>query len=96
MLNLIHAFIGAVLSSLRARHQLALENLALRQQLDVLRRSLKRPRLTIADRAFWVLLQRSWAGWDHVLAVVKPATVISWHRAGFRRYWRWKSRRRAG
>ena len=88
MLNLIHAFIGAVLSSLRARHQLALENLALRQQLGVLRRSVKRPRLTNADRAFWVLLQRSWAGWDHVLAVVKPATVIRWHRAGFRRYWR--------
>jgi putative transposase len=68
----------------------------LRQQLGVLRRSVKRPRLTNTDRAFWVLLQRSWAGWHQVLAVVQPATVIRWHRTGFRKDWRWKSRRRPG
>ena len=90
------ALLGAVLSSLRTRRELALENLALRQQIGVLRRSVKRPRLTNADRAFWVLLRRWWSGWDRVLTVVQPATVIRWHRRGFRAYWRWRSRRRAG
>ena len=76
MLSLLRVLLGAVLSSLKTRHQLALENLASRQQLGVLRRSVKRPRLSSSDRVFWVLLRRCWASWDHVLAVVQPATVI--------------------
>jgi len=80
----------------RDRSRLALENLALRQQLAILQRRTKRPRLTNADRGLWVLLSRRWAGWSDALIIVKPATVIKWHRAGFRRYWAWRSRPKGG
>lgn len=75
------------------RAALAAENLALRQQLNVLRRSIKRVRLRKRDRAFWAVLSRIWNGWRSSLMIVKPETVIRWHRYGFRLYWRWKSRR---
>ena len=74
---------------------LVLENLALRQQLAVLQRSVKRPRLRRRDRAFWVLLSRVWANWRSALMIVKPDTVVGWHRKGFKLYWRWKSRKRS-
>ncbi len=77
---------------LKSRSQLALENLALRQQLIVLRRGIKRPKLRAADRMFWVLLARVWNGWRTSLAIVNPDTVIRWHRKGFKLFWRWKSR----
>jgi len=70
---------------------LALENLALRQQLATYARKKERPRLNPGDRAFWVALTRVWSDWRSPLVFVKPATVIDWHRRGFRRYWRWKS-----
>src|SRR4029453_15344687 len=70
----------------------ALENLALRHQLLVLQRSVGRPRLSRWDRIFWVWLSRLWAGWRTTLVIVRPATVLAWHRRGFQRYWRWKSR----
>lgn len=73
---------------------LVLENLALRQQLAVLQRSVKRPRLRRRDRAFWVLLSRVWTNWRSALTIVKPDTVVRWHRKGFKLYWRWKSRKR--
>ena len=76
----------------RSRTTLALENLALRQQLAVLRRSVKRPRLRPGDRAFWVLLRRFCPDWRSHLILVKPDTVVRWHRLGFRLFWRWKSR----
>jgi putative transposase len=78
------------------RGRLVLENLALRQQLAVLRRSVRRPRLRPWDRVFWVWLSRGWAGWKDALAIVSPATVVAWHRQGFRLYWRWKSQGRPG
>jgi putative transposase len=78
------------------RGQLVLENLALRQQLAVLRRSVPRPRLRPWDRVFWAWLSRCWAGWKDALMIVNPATVVGWHRTGFRLYWRWKSRSRSG
>ena len=88
----------AVLVFIRAlvvgRTALATENLALRQQLAVLRQGVKRPRLRRRDRAFWVLLSRLWHGWRSVLVIVQPETVVRWHRQGWRLYWRWKSRRR--
>jgi transposase InsO family protein len=59
-------------------------------------RHAKRPKLTGADRALWVVLRRVWSGWQDRLVVVKPRTVIAWHRAGFRLYWRWKSRSKGG
>jgi putative transposase len=70
-----------------------LEILALRHQLAVLqRRTTKRPSLSAADRLLWVMLSRLWAQWRTALVIVKPETVIAWHRKGFRLYWRWKSR----
>ncbi len=69
----------------------ASENLALRHQLEVLQRNAKRPRLTNRDRALWVILSRLWHDWQNPLALVQPETVISWHKRGFRLYWRWKS-----
>ena len=78
---------------LRSRASLALENLALRQQLAVLRRSVRRPRLRPRDRIFWALLTRLCEDWRSHLILVKPETVVSWHRLGFKLFWRWKSRR---
>ena len=77
---------------LAERAGLALENLALRQQLAVLRQSVKRPRVRGRDRIFWVWLSRLWKHWRGCLVLVQPETVIAWHRKGFRLYWRWKSR----
>ena len=73
------------------RSGLALENLALRQQLGVFRRSAPRPRIRCGDRVFWAWLSRWWPGWRSVLVIVSPATVVRWHRQGFRLYWRRKS-----
>ena len=83
-----------LISSGRERRELALENLALRQQLAVLKAKQTRPRLTRVDRLFWCFLSKQWANWRDSLHIVQPATVIRWHRQGFRYYWRWKSRRR--
>ena len=77
-----------------SRAGLAAENLALRQQLVVLQRSVKRPKLRGRDRVFWVWLSRLWARWRSCLLMVKPETVIRWHRQGFKAFWRRKSRRR--
>ena len=68
----------------------------MRQQLAILKRTAKRPALTKADRAFWVALSRLWPDWHNALILVKPETVIGWHRKGFRLYWTWKSRNRGG
>ena len=78
------------------RAMIAAENLALRQQLGIFHRSAKRPRLGQRDRIFWFWLSRLWAGWRSCLMIVKPDTVIRWHREGFRLYWRWKSRKKLG
>jgi len=89
-------FIYFVISIIRVtfmdQGELAAENLALRQQLAVLQRQSKRPRLKKRDRIFWVWLSRFWKNWRSVLVIVQPATVVSWHRKGFKLYWRWKSR----
>jgi hypothetical protein len=77
-----------------ARFHLALENLALRQQLKVLKRSGKRPELRPRDRVFWVLLSALWPDWRSALVIVKPETVMGWRRRGFRLCWCWKSRSR--
>lgn len=77
----------------KSRRTLVLENLALRHQLQVLQRSGRKARLSRADRGFWVLLSRLWADWRDAIFVVKPETVVGWHRQGFRLYWRWKCRK---
>jgi putative transposase len=70
---------------------IALENLALRHQLVVLQRSVRRPRLSRWDRILWPWLSRRWTGWRSSLVIVQPATVLAWHRQGFQLYWRWRS-----
>ena len=72
---MISSLVPALISAFKARRELALENVALRQQLAVLRRSVKRPRLSKVDRGFWVLLRRIWTDWESVLVIVKPETV---------------------
>ena len=94
MLHLLYALLATARSSLKP--QLALENLALRQQLAIVQRKTKRPKLSKADRAFWVVLCGLWPDWQHALLIVKPQTVIGWHRKGFKLYWTWKSRKRTG
>ena len=76
----------------RSRYNLGLEMLALRQQLGVLKRTNPRPRLRFHDRMFWDLIRRLWPSWSSVLVIVKPETVVAWHRAGFRLFWRLRSR----
>src|SRR6059036_1428934 len=83
-------------SAVRTRRELALENLALRQQLAVWKACQPRPQLTAMDRIFWVVLSRLWKNWRSALHLVRPETVVRWHRRGFRAYWAWKSRRRRG
>jgi hypothetical protein len=67
----------------RSQSDLAVEILALRQQVAVLKRKRPRPTLNWSDRLFWVLLRQFWSSWKSVLIVVKPDTVVGWHRAGF-------------
>jgi putative transposase len=92
VLLIIRSLLFAAFTFVKSRRQLAIEILALRHQLGVLRRSVKRPRLSDADRGLWVLLARRWSSWSDALIIVKPATVVRWHRAGLRRYWTWRSR----
>jgi hypothetical protein len=68
----------------RSRADTALELLALRQQLAVLKRKRPRPALNCVDRAFWIVLRRLWPQWKDALVIVKPETVVGWHRAAFR------------
>ena len=94
MLILLTTLLGSLSSMFSSRALLELENLALRHQIGVLQRSArKRCKLTPADRLFWVWLSRLWRDWRSALAIVKPETVVAWHRAGFRRFWTWKVRR---
>ncbi len=92
MLTILEAALGALLAALRPRASLVAENLLLRQQLAILRRTTPRPRLRPIDRAFWVVISRIWSRWADTLSIVQPATVIGWHRRGFARFWAWKSR----
>jgi transposase InsO family protein len=81
-------------SVLKTRTALQLENVALRHQIGVLQRSAKkRPRLHASDRLLWVWLSRVWADWRSSLFIVKPETVVAWHRNAFRLFWTWKIRR---
>jgi putative transposase len=94
MLILLATLLSALHSIFRSRAVLELENLALRHQISVLQRSARRrPKLTSGDRLLWVCLSRLWRDWRSVLAIVKPETVVAWHRAGFRLFWTWKVRR---
>jgi putative transposase len=86
----------ALQDACRSRAVLQIEVLALRHQLQVLKRTAGRPQLTRADRLLWIGLARVWRGWRDAIVIVNPATVIDWHRRGWRLVWAWKSRRRWG
>ena len=93
ILRMIWALVRAFFVS---RAALAAENIALRHQLAVLQRSVKRLKLHNRDRVFWSWLSRLWSGWRSALLIVQPQTIIKWHRLGFRLFWRWKSRKKPG
>lgn len=96
MFQLLLAVLTAFRVFFRSRVDTCLEIVALRQQVAVLKRKRARPVLNRIDRLFWSVLRIMWPRWSDVLVIVKPATVIAWHRAGFRGYWRWRSRSRGG
>src|SRR5262245_29301594 len=91
MIALVFAVIAYCRAFFIGRHRLGMEVAALRHQLVVFKRKQPRPRLCIGDRAFWMALRRLWPGWVNALIIVKPDTVVSWHRAGFRLFWRLRS-----
>jgi putative transposase len=96
MLPLLLDLAAVVRAFFVGRTHLALEILALRQQVAVLKRKRPRPKMKRIDRLFWTALRSLWSGWAEVLLIVKPETVVGWHRAGFRLYWRWRSRAPGG
>jgi hypothetical protein len=97
MLAIRHACGTFILDLLKSRHRLQAENLFLRHQLNIaLRRASPRLRLHAADRALLVWMTRVFPELLSLAKVVKPGTILRWHRAGFKTFWRWKSRRRAG
>jgi transposase InsO family protein len=91
-LSALHILAVAAMANFKSRATLQLENLALRHQVGVLRRSVKRPRLSSADRLLWTWLCEVWSDWRSALVIVQPQTVIAWHRKGFRLFWSWKVR----
>ena len=97
MISLIHFVLAILASPFKSKSRLEAENAALRHQLTVLRRKVRgRAKLTNNDRWFFVQLYRWFPSVLAVLTIIRPETLVRWHRAGFRRYWHWKSRQRGG
>src|SRR4030081_2788678 len=97
MIGLLCFVVAVLASPFKSKIRLEAENATLRHQLGVLRRKLKgRARFTNNDRWFFVQLYRWFPSILPVVMIIRPETLVRWHRAGFRRYWRWKSRRRGG
>jgi hypothetical protein len=97
MIGLLCFVLAVLASPLKSKGRLEAENAALRHQLIVLRRKLQgRVRLTNHDRGFFTQLYRWFPSILPVLTIIRPETLVRWHRAGFCCYWRWKSRRRGG
>ncbi len=93
MIGVLFTVIQSLFGAFRPRGDLLLENLALRHQLTVLTRNAKQPRFSNPDRLLWIFLKRIWSRWKGALVSLQPQTVVGWHRAGFRLFWRWKSKR---
>jgi hypothetical protein len=94
MITILSALVSLLSFRVRSRAHLELELIALRHQVSVLRRQHPgRLRLYSTDRLLWIWLFRTWPQVLNALVLVKPATVVRWHRKGFRLYWRWRSRR---
>jgi hypothetical protein len=97
MIGLLSLFLALVVSLFKSRVRLEAENAVLRHQLIVLRRKVQgRVRLTTNDRWFLIRLYRWFPSILNVLTIIRPETLVRWHRAGFRCYWRWKSGSRGG
>jgi len=97
MIALICFILAVLTSPFKSKSRLEAENATLRHQLNVLRRKMRgRARLTNIDRWFFVQIYRWFPSVLNVVTIVQPETLVRWHRAGFRLYWRWKSRRRGG
>src|SRR6201998_3398665 len=97
MIGLLYFVLAVLASPFKSKAWLEAENAVLRHQLIVLRRrSRGRVRLTNHDRLFFIQLYRWFPSILQVLTIIRPETLLRWHRAGFRCYWRWKSRRRGG
>src|SRR5260221_4019935 len=93
MIALLWFFLTLLASPFKSRGRLEAENAALRHQLIVLQRRVRgRVHLTHGDRLFLVLLYRWFPSVLNAITIIRPETLVRWHRAGFRRYWRWKSR----
>jgi putative transposase len=92
MINALFCLVASLVAGLKARRELALENLALRQPLAVLKRRNPRPQLGSTDRLFWIGLSQLWENWREALILVKAETGLGWHRRGFRLFWRGMSR----
>lgn len=84
--------VSLIWSKVKNTLNLAAENIALRHQLAVMKRTNKRPKIRMTDRLFWVLLSRIWHPWRKALVIVKPETVVRWHRKGFKLFWAFKSK----
>src|SRR5207244_9754149 len=87
MLNAILSLFRMIFLTLGGYEQVALENLALREQLAIFQRSVRRPKIRTTDRLFWVSLRKVWKEWKSDLVIVRPATVLDWQRRRFNRYW---------
>jgi len=97
MIALLYFILAVVVSPFKSKCRLEAENAALRYQLIVLRRKVRgRIRLTNSDSLFFIQLYRWFPSVLKVITVIRPETLVRWHRAGFRRYWRWKSRSLGG
>jgi len=97
MIDFLKLFVHVVVSPFKTRAQLEAEIVLLRHQLNVLRRRIpSKPKLAVADRLLFVWLYRLFPSVLNAVTIVQPETIIRWHRAGFRRYWCWKSRSRGG
>jgi hypothetical protein len=97
MVALIFLFLNLVASLFKSRSRLEAENAALRQQLIVLQRKVRgRVEFTNSDRLFFIQLYRWFPSVRKIITIIRPETLVRWHRAGFRRYWRWKSRNLGG
>src|SRR5499427_8242758 len=96
MLEIIRLLLATLVAAVRCRQRLVVENLLLRQQLQVALRSQRRPRLRARDKLFWLLVRRLYQDWRRHLLLVRPETVLGWHRRGWRLSWRWRSGRGLG
>ena len=96
MLELVRLLLATLVAAVRHRRRLVVENLLLCQQLQVALRSRRRPRLQARDKLFWLLVRRLHQDWRRHLLLVRPETVLGWHRRGWRLFWRWRSSRGLG